>query len=96
MGYEKEDGTQVEQGEWDVFVVYEFIVVSDDGIVYEAHDTADEARLAARSWLIEEMGGTDYEVSEVDAMTDDQVEDAILDYDHISFRDVAHRRILFG
>ena len=96
MAYEKEDGTQVEQGGWDVFVVYEFIVVSDDDIVYEAHDTADEARLAARSWLIEEMGGTDFEVSEVDAMTDDQVEDAIFDYDHISFRDVAHRRILFG
>ena len=96
MAYEKEDGTQVEQGEWDVFVVYEFIVVSDDGIVYEAHDTADEARQAARAWLIEEMGGTDFEVSEVDAMTDEQVEDAILDYDHISFRGVAHRRILFG
>ena len=96
MGYETESGTKVEQGEWDVFVVYEFIVVSDDGIVYEAFDTADEARLAARSWLIEEMGGTDFEVSEVDAMTDEQVEDAILDYDHISFRDVAHRRILFG
>lgn len=96
MAYEKEDGTRVLQGEWDVFVVYEFIVVSDDGIVYEAHNTPEEARLAARSWLIEEMGGTDFEVSEVDAMTDEQVEDAILDYDHISFRDVAHRRILFG
>jgi hypothetical protein len=91
MAYEKEDGTRVESGEW-----YEFIVVSDDGIVYEAYETADEARRAARVWLIEEMGGTDFEVSEVDAMTDEQVEDAILDYDHISFRDVAHRRILFG
>jgi hypothetical protein len=30
MAYEKEDGTRVESGEWDVFVVYEFIVVSDD------------------------------------------------------------------
>jgi hypothetical protein len=96
MAYEKEDGTRVESGEWYVFVVYEFIVVSDDGIVYEAYETADEARRAARVWLIEEMGGTDFEVSEVDAMTDEQVEDAILDYDHISFRDVAHRRILFG
>ena len=96
MAYEKEDGTRVESGEWDVFVVYEFIVVSDDGIVYEAYETADDARRAARVWLIEEMGGTDFEVSEVDEMTDEQVEDAILDYDHISFRDVAHRRILFG
>jgi len=88
MAYEKEDGTQVESGEWDVFVVYEFIVVSDDGIVYEAYETADDARRAARVWLIEEMGGTDFEVSEVDEMTDEQVEDAILDYDHISFRDI--------
>ena len=96
MAYEKEDGTRVESGEWYVFVVYEFIVVSDDGIVYEAYGTAEDSRRAARVWLIEEMGGTDFEVSEVDAMTDEQVEDAILDYDHISFRDVAHRRILFG
>ena len=70
-------------------------MVADDAGVYEAHGTADEARLAARAWLIEEMGGTDFEVSEVDAMTDEQVQDTILDYDYVSFCDVAHRRILF-
>ena len=95
MGYEKEDGTLVHTGTWDVYAVYEFIVVADDAGVYEAHGTADEARLAARAWLIEEMGGTDFEVSEVDAMTDEQVQDTILDYDYVSFCDVAHRRILF-
>jgi hypothetical protein len=96
MGYEKEDGTPVHTGTWEVYAVYEFIVVSDDAGAYEAHDTAEEAQQAARAWLIEEMGGTDFEVSEVDAMTDEQVLDAIIDYDHVSFADVAHRRILFG
>ena len=42
------------------------------------------------------MGGTDEEAATVGAMTDEEVEEAIMDYDHISFRDVAHRRILFG
>jgi hypothetical protein len=96
MGYEKESGQRVEDGEWDVYVVYEFIVISDDDVVYEAHDTAEDARMSARSWLIEEMGGTDEEAATVGAMTDEEVEEAIMDYDHISFRDVAHRRILFG
>ena len=96
MAYEKEDGTPIQTGTWDVYVVYEFIVVADDAGAYEAYDTADEARLAARAWLIEEMGGTDFEVSEVDAMTDEQVFDTIIDYDHVAFADVAHRRILFG
>ena len=102
MGYEKEDGRILgvhpieEAEEWDVYAVYEFIVKHNDGIVYQAYDTPEEAVASARAWLIEEMGGTDFEVSEVDAMTDEQVQDTILDYDYVSFCDVAHRRVLFG
>ena len=102
MGYEKEDGTIIgqddfiENGEWDVYAVYEFIVKHDDGIVYEAYETPEEARKQARIWLVIEMGGTDAEVSLVEAMTDEKVHDTILDYDYVSFCDVAHRRILFG
>jgi len=96
MGYERENGTMVEDGEYDVFAVYEFIVKHDDGIVYEAYYTPEEATEAARAWLITESGGTDAEVSAVEAMTDSEVEDKILDCDYVSFCDVAHRRILFG
>ena len=96
MGYERENGTLVEDGEYDVFAVYEFIVVQDEGIIYEAYYTPEEASEAARDWLIAESGGTDAEVSEVGAMTDSEVQDKILDYDYVSFCDVAHRRILFG
>lgn len=96
MGYEKEDGTIIENGEWDVYAVYEFIVKHDDGIVYEAYETPEEAHKQARIWLVIEMGGTDAEVSLVEAMTDEKVYDTILDYDFVSFCDVAHRRILFG
>lgn len=101
MAYEKESGEilgfhPVDDGEeWDVYAVYEFIVKHNDGIVYEAYDTPDEAIASARAWLIEEMGGTDAEVYTVDRMTDDEVQDTILDYDYVSFCDVAHRRILF-
>jgi hypothetical protein len=96
MAYEKQDGTPVQTGTWEVYAVYEFIVKHNDGIVYEAHETPEQAVASARAWLIEEMGGTDFEVSEVDAMTDEQVLDTIIDYDHVAFADVAHRRILFG
>ena len=96
MAYENQDGTAVHTGTWEVYAVYEFIVISDDAAAYEAYHTPEEAQQAARAWLIEEMGGTDFEVSEVDAMTDEQVLDTIIDYDHVAFADVAHRRILFG
>ena len=96
MAYEKEDGTMVSEGEYDVFAVYEFIIKYDDGIVYEAYETPEEARKQARVWLVIEMGGTDAEASLVEAMTDEQVYDTILDYDFVSFCDVAHRRILVG
>ena len=101
MGYEKEDGTRIsfddffENGEWDVYAVYEFIVKHDDGIVYEAYETPEDAVERARKWLVEEMGGTDAEVEAVKAMTDEQVHDYILDYEYVSFCDVAHRRVLF-
>lgn len=102
MGYEKEDGRIIgrddfiDNGEWDVYAVYEFIVKHDDGIVYEAYETPEEAVERARGWLVDEMGGTDAEVAAVKAMTDDEVHEYILDYDYVSFCDVAHRRILFG
>jgi hypothetical protein len=97
MGYEKEDGTPVRTGTWDCYAVYEFIVVGVDGVLmYDAHETPEEAKQAARVWFIEEMGGTDEEVRAVDAMTDEQVLDGIIDYDHVAFADVAHRRVLFG
>ena len=96
MGYERENGTMVQDGEYDVLAVYEFIVVQSEGIIYEAYYTPEEAAEAARDWLIAESGATDAEVSEVGAMTDSEVEDKILDYDYVSFCDVAHRRILFG
>jgi len=96
MAYEKEDGTPVRTGTWDVYAVYEFIVKHDDGIVYQAYETPEEAVESARAWLIEEMGGTDAEVLAVRGMSDEQVHDAILDYDYVSFSDVAHRRVLFG
>jgi hypothetical protein len=102
MGYEKENGTRIseddffENGEWDVYVVYEFIVKHDDGIVYEAYEVPEDAVERARGWLVEEMGGTDEEVEKVKSMTDREVQDYILDYDYVSFCDVAHRRILFG
>ena len=44
MGYEKQDGTPVHTGTWEVYAVYEFIVVSDDAGAYEAHDTAEIGR----------------------------------------------------
>ncbi len=102
MGYEKEDGTRIgeddffENGEWDVYVVYEFIVKHDDGLVYEGYENKEDAVEAARSWLVDEMGGTEEEVQKVKSMTDREVQDYILDYDYVSFCDVAHRRILFG
>ena len=102
MGYEKEDGRILgvhpmdEAEEWDVYAVYEFIVKHNDGIVYQAYDTPEEAVESARAWLIEEMGGTDAEVLSVNGMTDEQVQDTILDYDYVSFCDVAHRRVLFA
>jgi hypothetical protein len=101
MGYEKEDGTRIglddfiDNGEWDVYAVYEFIVKHDDGIVYEAYETPEDAVERAREWLVEEMGGTDAEVEAVKAMTDEQVHEYILDYEYVSFCDVAHRRVLF-
>jgi hypothetical protein len=96
MAYEKEDGTMVTEGEYDVFAVYEFIIKHDDGIVYEAYETAEEALKQARVWLVIEMGGTDAEASLVASMTDEEVYDTISDYDFVSFCDVAHRRVLFG
>lgn len=102
MGYEKQDGTRIgeddffENGEWDVYVVYEFIVKHDDGLVYEGYENKEDAIERARQWLVEEMGGTDEEVEKVKSMTDREVQDYILDYDYVSFCDVAHRRILFG
>ena len=96
MGYERENGTMVEDGEYDVFAVYEFIVKHDEGIIYEAYYTPEEATEAARAWLVNESSGTDADVSGVEEMTHDEVQEKIMDYDYVSFCDVAHRRILFG
>jgi hypothetical protein len=79
------------------FVVYQTVIVlGDEDNLYFMTDDKEEAVQAARDWLAEECGGTEEDYEAVAKLTDDEIADKILDYDHVAFCDVANAITLFG
>lgn len=79
------------------FVVYRTVIVlGDEDNIYFMTDDKEEAVQAGRDWLAEECGGTDADYEAVAKLTDDEIADKILDYDHVAFCDIAASVTLFG
>lgn len=78
------------------YAVYQTVIVLAHGDnLYLMTDDREEAVEEARSWLAEELGGTDDAYESVAELTADEIADKILDYDHVAFCDVANRVVLY-
>lgn len=75
--------------------IYTNLIYGSGDIHGGAFRTREEAWEDARIWLYIERGATQEDEDQVFAMSEDEVENAILDYDHVAYIEIAEPRTLY-